>query len=275
MFGNFHREHMRRMEHMMDNFMNPFENLFSQTDMGFPRLMGPGAALFPQHPRREQPQRPSAGGGLVPFGFNHGGLMLPMFGDISRMTEDMNQNPNAHSFSSASVMTYTTGEDGKPKIYQASKSTRMAPGGVKEVRKTVADSEAGIKKMAIGHHLDEKGHVIEKTQYVNSGELEENQEFINLQEEEAESFNREWVNKARQGFGAGGNNIRPVELPGHRHRRHHTPEVEDHPQMRAILPPPQRKRDHDGENGGYTSEKSRRKNQRSKVVKEKPQLEEA
>jgi len=46
----------------------------------------------------------------------------------------MSNNPNCHSFTSSSVMTYTTDETGRPQIYQASSSTRTAPGGVSEFK---------------------------------------------------------------------------------------------------------------------------------------------
>lgn len=67
-------------------------------------------------------------------------------------------------------------------VYQASSSTRQGPGGVKETRKAVADSRSGIKKMQIGHHIGERAHVVEHEKNYHSGEAEERQEFINLDE---------------------------------------------------------------------------------------------
>ena len=42
-------------------------------------------------------------------------------------------DPNAHTFSSSSVMHYSSngGQGGQPKVYHASTSTRQAPGGVR------------------------------------------------------------------------------------------------------------------------------------------------
>ena len=42
-------------------------------------------------------------------------------------------DPNAHTFSSSSVMHYSSsgGESGQPKVYHATSSTRQAPGGVR------------------------------------------------------------------------------------------------------------------------------------------------
>jgi hypothetical protein len=41
-----------------------------------------------------------------------------------------------------------------------------------------------MKKIAIGHHIGERAHVLEREQNLNSGEREERQEFINLEEGE-------------------------------------------------------------------------------------------
>ena len=46
----------------------------------------------------------------------------------------MANNPNAHTFSSSTVMSYSSGGDGQqPQVYRASKSTRTGPGGVSVV----------------------------------------------------------------------------------------------------------------------------------------------
>jgi hypothetical protein len=55
---------------------------------------------------------------------------------------------------------------------------------VKETKKTVCDSRSGVKKIAIGHHIGERAHVLEREQNLHSGEREERQEFINLDEGE-------------------------------------------------------------------------------------------
>lgn len=67
-------------------------------------------------------------------------------------------------------------------VYQASSTTRTAPGGVKEVKKSVSDSRSGVKKLAVGHHIGERAHYVEREQNFRSGEQEERQEFINLEE---------------------------------------------------------------------------------------------
>ena len=44
-------------------------------------------------------------------------------------------NPNVHSYSSSSVMHYSSngGDGGQPKMYHATTSTRKAPGGVSDL----------------------------------------------------------------------------------------------------------------------------------------------
>jgi len=86
-----------------------------------------------------------------------------------------------HSFMSQSVMTMSSGPDGQPQVYQETMSTRTAPGGIKETKKTVSDSRTGTRKMAIGHHIGERAHILERERNMR-GEEEERQEFINLDE---------------------------------------------------------------------------------------------
>ena len=110
-------------------------------------------------------------------------------------------------YSSSSVMTMSTGPDGQPqvalnicllstftilltfnlfglflKVYQASTTTRTAPGGVREVQRSVTDSRSGVRKMAVGRHLGERGHVVEKEQNYYTGDSEEREDFINIEE---------------------------------------------------------------------------------------------
>lgn len=51
--------------------------------------------------------------------------------------------------------------------------------------------------MAIGHHIGERAHIIEREQNLRSGDQEERQDFINIEEDEADEFNREWEQKTR------------------------------------------------------------------------------
>ncbi|XP_011052537.1 PREDICTED: myeloid leukemia factor isoform X5 [Acromyrmex echinatior] len=165
---------MRQMNSMMNSmFSDPFE------------MMGQNA-LVPRYGR----------------GFNDMPVSLfdPHFGR-SFDFNNMASNGNCHSFMSQSVMTMSSGPDGRPQVYQETMSTRMAPGGIKETKKTVSDSRTGTRKMAIGHHIGERAHILERERNVQ-GDEEERQEFINLDEEEADSFNHEWETRTRRVAGA-------------------------------------------------------------------------
>uniref|UniRef100_T1J0V6 Myeloid leukemia factor n=1 Tax=Strigamia maritima TaxID=126957 RepID=T1J0V6_STRMM len=242
-FFSSHRDHMRHMEQMMGNFMDPFENMFGdmRNMMGLPRLM-PGNASRQMNPPRDDRNR-----GMVPFGFGNP-FGFPQMGNIMPNFGQMANDPNCHSYSSSSYVTYSTGGDGQPQIYQASASTRSAPGGVKETRRSVCDSEAGVKKMAIGHHLGEKAHIIEKTKYTTTGEEEENEEFVNLNDDEADKFNQQWQSQL-QPAKAPNRAIQPqrVQYAGERQQR--------------ALPAASRKRDYGDDSG---EDKTRRKQKQNK-----------
>ena len=46
----------------------------------------------------------------------------------------------------------------------------------------VYDSESDVKKMAVGHHLSERSHTIERSHNLLSGKRVERQDFVNLEE---------------------------------------------------------------------------------------------
>ncbi|CAL1687859.1 unnamed protein product [Lasius platythorax] len=162
---------MRQMNSMMMNsmFRDPFE-MMGQT------------ALMPHPGRGSHNDMPVS-------------LFDPHFGRFG--FNNMGADGNCHSFMSQSVMTMSSGPDGRPQVYQEVMSTRTAPGGIKETKKTVSDSRSGMRKMAIGHHIGERAHILERERNMR-GEEEERQEFINLDEDEAETFNREWVSHTRR-----------------------------------------------------------------------------
>lgn len=81
-----------------------------------------------------------------------------------------------------SVVSMSSGPDGRPEIYEETYSSTTAPSGVRETKKTMSDSRTGTKRMAIGHHIGERAHILERERNVRSGEEEERQEFINLDE---------------------------------------------------------------------------------------------
>lgn len=128
------------------------------------------------------------GGSLMPFGF-------PSMPNMNRL---LGGEMDGTSFCSSSVISMSHGPDGRPQVYQATSSTKTGPGGLRETQKTVQDSRSGVKKMAIGHHIGERAHIIEREQNLRSGQQEERQDFINLDEDDADNFNREFTQKSRQ-----------------------------------------------------------------------------
>ncbi|XP_015437359.1 PREDICTED: myeloid leukemia factor isoform X3 [Dufourea novaeangliae] len=195
-FGSQMRS-MRQMNDMMNSlFSDPFG------------IMGQNAITNGSHNVRNHHNDLQ----IMPFGFPP----MPTFNMGGIFTDFDNMAPNAgcHSFTSRSVMTMASGPDGHPQVYQETMSTTTAPGGVKETKKTVSDSRTGVKKLAIGHHIGERAHIMEREHNLRSGEQEERQEFINLDEEEAETFNNEWESHTRHGVGAIGNS----HYGGHGHR---------------------------------------------------------
>ena len=105
---------------------------------------------------------------------------MSMFGNQRNNIFDqhfVSTDPHAQVFSSSSVVTYSNSGDGKPKVYQESKQMRQGPGGVKETRELVRDSSKGLEKVAIGHHIGERAHIIER-QKTNNGPIEE---IVNLE----------------------------------------------------------------------------------------------
>jgi len=53
---------------------------------------------------------------------------------------------------------------------------------IRETRRTVRDTRAGVEKMAVGRHIDDRGHVITKQRDRHSGNIEEHQDYLNIDE---------------------------------------------------------------------------------------------
>lgn len=120
---------MRQMNNMMNSlFPDPFR-MFG--DFGAPALTPANRAM--------------SHNSLMPFGF-------PPMPNINRLLTGSLDNLGGHVYSSTSVVSMTSGPDGRPQVYRASSSTRTAPGGIKETQSSVCDSVTGTKKLAIGNN---------------------------------------------------------------------------------------------------------------------------
>uniref|UniRef100_A0A3B3C3H9 Myeloid leukemia factor 2 n=1 Tax=Oryzias melastigma TaxID=30732 RepID=A0A3B3C3H9_ORYME len=149
-------------------------------------------ALAPQmHPHRQQ-----ASINIKQTHYFQGGGFMDMFGMMGEMMgnmERMSGSPNCQTFSSSTVISYSSLDAGAPKVYQQTSETRTGPGGIRETMQSVRDSESGLERLAIGHHIGERAHIVERSRNRRTGDREERQDFINLDESEADAFDEEWM----------------------------------------------------------------------------------
>lgn len=57
---------------------------------------------------------------------------------------------------------------------------------IRETRQSLRDSESGLESLAIGHHIGSRAHIVERSQNRRTGDREERQDFINLDESESQ-----------------------------------------------------------------------------------------
>lgn len=168
---------------------------------------------------------------VSPYGGLMGGMtsMNQMMMNMQRSMMGMHAMPmpsvssGAHSFQSSTMV--MTNDGSGPRVIQSSSSTRMGPDGVRETRRSHKDSGTGEMRMAIGHHINDRGHVVEKSKNRRTGDQEESQEYINIEEEEADSFNNEWMQKMSSSRHHRG-------LPHHQLGGRHDPYHRSHPRRR-------------------------------------------
>merc|ERR1712168_631033 len=126
---------------------------------------------------------------------HHNQMRTPMMQHMSMPS----MNNMMMGSSSSSFQQVSFGQNGKAtKSY--SMSSRTGPNGVRETRKTQRDSTTGLHKIEIGHHIGDRGHVIGRSRNTRTGEQEQNQHFQNIDEDEAEEFNQEYMRRANGGF---------------------------------------------------------------------------
>lgn len=183
------------MNRMFSGFHDPFGDPYFTGAMARNSIEGAPNRRHQGGPSREVTRHPMMmGGGIMSTRWPFGGM--DPFQAMSRNMQMMSSDPNALVHSSTTVMSYSSGGPGtNPKIYQASSSTRRGPDGIKETRKSVRDSESGIQKMAIGHHIGDRSHTIERLHNVHTDSKEQRQYFENLDESDGEEFDKEWTQK--------------------------------------------------------------------------------
>ncbi|XP_063772207.1 myeloid leukemia factor 1 isoform X2 [Pseudophryne corroboree] len=201
-----HQEHVRQM---MRSFSDPFgrDPFFSITDG---RSHGRRGQHGSQVALREDHRATDFKDTFHSFDSVMANMRNKMI-DMHKQIEGLADRPDTHSFQSSTVMTYSKTGDEPAKIFQASSQTRKAPGGIKETKKAVRDSESGVEKIAVGHHIKDRAHIVKKLKNNKTGNHEVDQEFVNLDESEAPIFNNEWDRKVSK-FHSFENNF-PLEAP--------------------------------------------------------------
>lgn len=147
---------------------------------------------------------------MMPHGFMNPMSMM-MMDPFQSMQQSMSlanngtNNNGGFSYCSSSVTTYTTDERGRPQVYQRSNEVKHGPNGLRETTAAVRDSRTGHQELAIGHHLREKAHIKKKSKNAYTGEEEQTEDLVNLDESEADSFEQTWMQQARNtsSFGHG------------------------------------------------------------------------
>lgn len=177
---------MRSIRQMNHNFMNTMMSDPFGMFRGLEAITGPS---------------PLAVGGMnntmMPFNFpqiNTNRLLGGMGGD-----NNYHHHPHGGNvtYSSSSYVSMTSGgPDGRPQIYKETSTSNYGPGGIRQTKKTVQDSRTGVSKMAIGQHIGERAHVIERQKNAYTGEEEETVDLINVDETEAEEFDREFKRRS-------------------------------------------------------------------------------
>ncbi|VDK87670.1 unnamed protein product [Litomosoides sigmodontis] len=192
------RQQMRDMDRMVHGMLNPFGSLFGMHN-AFDSIMGE-----PSGTRQGRDDMAL----MDPFGFNfYNGIMRQMENVQAQAMND----PNSHVFSHSTMISFDGRNGGQPRVIE--KSIRKS-GDVKETRHAVRTGENGIgDKLTIGHTIGDRTHVIEKKRD-RDGRIRERQSFVNLTQDQAEEFDREFTSRARRNLmssGSDGHRTRAIE----------------------------------------------------------------
>ncbi|KAK3799776.1 hypothetical protein RRG08_025390 [Elysia crispata] len=201
-FFAHHREQMRRMDEM---FQTPFMGMGGGFGGGMLSLENGNGRPSDRHHQRQEQRAQNAQVSRRHQFMDPLAHFDSMFSNMRSMMSDMHRafdqvsdnpnNPNTHMYQQSSFYSSSNVGNGAPKVFQASSSVRQIPGGVKETRKAVRDSETGVERVAMGHHINDRAHIIERSRNSRTGESNENQELINLNEEEAPAFDSEYQDR--------------------------------------------------------------------------------
>jgi len=105
--------------------------------------------------------------------------------------------PNAQSYSSSRVYSYSSDGVHEPKRYEACSETTQGPGGVRQTLNRERNSVTGKDRMQAGRYIYDRGHAVEKTQDMNTGkDYNLNHDYYNIDSSQSNQFHREWNEKA-------------------------------------------------------------------------------
>jgi myeloid leukemia factor 1 len=239
------QQQMRDLDSMM---MDPFGMMNGRFAMNDGRrgarqqMIDDGNQRHMQHQQQQQAMIPSF---MDPFGgaFGFGGSLLGgMMNQMQQMQAQAFANPDSHVYTQSTMISMAPGQDGRTQVYERTESVRKQ-GDVKETRRSVRDSARGVEKMEIGHHIGNRGHVIQKRRdRATGGQILEQQEFIGLNQDDAERFDQEWTHATRRGTSGGNYFLDEQSHAGphlaieddRRSRSHHTgPVIEEIPNTDA------------------------------------------
>jgi len=184
-FRSVHRQ-MRAMDNMMNTMMNDAFTMLDGFGGGFNQPMITNGMGYPPH---------HDGGMMIhPFGGFFGpSFMSNMMGQVNNVQQRAMNDPNSLVFSQSTMISYDG--SGAPKVIQ--ESTRKA-GNAKETRRAVKDEQGD--HLSVGHSIGDRSHIIEKKRD-KYGRVKQQQQFVNLDQDEAELFNNEFKSQATNFFG--------------------------------------------------------------------------
>jgi len=221
-FGGFHN---LQQDPFFSGFQDPFQNFDNMLSFDpfatgrnrdpFPAIEG---ARVPANDRRIA-EREARGQEMSPFGaFGFGNMGFGgfgrMFDNLERQMGQVRNDPNSFSYTQSSVMSYSNTGDGAPKVYQATTSTSKA-GDTRETRKMVRDSQRGIEKTEVSHHIGDRGRVVERERNLRTGQQHDHTDYVGMREEASADFEQEWHRKTGQHghLRAGRVRHQPEEVP--------------------------------------------------------------
>ncbi|KAJ8021706.1 Myeloid leukemia factor 2 [Holothuria leucospilota] len=226
MSRDFHENHRR----MMNGF---YGSPFSSSP--FMAITDGNTRLHQQDIERRRHRQPQHYDPFAMSPFGGFGMMDSMFRSMEENFERMANDPNSHSYTHSSVMSFSNTGTGAPQFYEATTTSKAAPGGVREERKTVKDSTTGTQKMSITHKIGDREHKIEKSKDVHTGQIEENQEFVNMDETDAARFDHEFQQRTSR-------SNRHRGIGSYPENRRHTPAITEGPSYRDREEDPPRPR---------------------------------